>query len=191
MKSAKIDWTIYISVIIIIISIAAIGINITGHATDDATVNITITSTASINFTVDFVNFTDGNVNAGAIGATLDTEGTVTNGTWGATSSGFTLENIGNVNVSLNMTSDKNASVFLGGTNPTFKYKITEDEAGACEKNNASSYIDLNISGLIVCYPFVFHNGIDEVSVDIELFVPSDSNTGEQTATITAVATSI
>jgi hypothetical protein len=175
----------YFSILVIVVCLAFIGLKITGHATDTATVNVTITETAAINFTTDFVNFTDGSVTEGAVGATLDTEGTVTDGTWGATNTGLVLENIGNMNVTLSLKSDKNATQYLG-TGSSFKIKVTDKEAGACVGNAASDYTEITTQDLTVCTPLQSKDTADEIDVDIELYIPSASLTGSRTATITA-----
>lgn len=188
MKLSKTDMINYGAILVIVVSLASIGMQLTGFATvtDTAIVNVTIESSAAINFTVAFVDFGNGTVNGGQAGATLNTENSVTDGDWTPISSGLTLENIGNVNVTLGFSSDKDADAYLGGTNPTFKYKLTVDEAGACSDNGASSYTEINTTNFNVCTTFPFADAMDQVSIDIELYIPSDSKVGEQTATITA-----
>ena len=193
MKSSKDDLISYIAILVIIISLASIGMQITGNATvtDTAIVNVTVSSFAAINFTVDLVNFNSGSVNDGSAGATINTEGTVTNGTWGETLSGLTLENIGNVNVTLGLKSDKVAADYLGGTSPTFKYKVNDSagNSGACVNNAAETYTSFTTEDVTVCSPLQFGDSADEIEIDIELYIPSDSYTGEQTAIITATGT--
>lgn len=194
MKSSKIskqDWVSYISIIVIVVSLASIGMNLTGYATvtDTAVVNVTIDTSAAINFTTAFVDFGNGTVNGGESGANLSTENSVTGGSWSPISSGLVLENIGNTNVSIAFKSDKNADTYIGGTNPTFKYKITETESGSCAGNTASGYIEINTTDFTVCPIFPYSDSNDEISIDIELYIPSDSLVGEQTATITATGT--
>ncbi|MCK4996831.1 hypothetical protein KAS08_00875 [Candidatus Pacearchaeota archaeon] len=191
MKLSKNDMVNYGAILVIVVSLASIGMQLTGFATvqDTGIVNVTIDSAAAINFTIAFIDFGNGTVDAGPAGATLDTEGTVTDGNWDTVSANLTLENIGNENVSLNFSSDEDADTYLGGTNPTFKYKVTADESGACVDNTASSYIDMNTTSTEVCTTFPFADAMDQISIDIELYIPSDSFTGEQTATITATGT--
>jgi len=192
-KTSREDLVSYIAILVILVSLASIGVQMTGHAavTDTAVVNVTVSSSAAINFTTDFVNFNAGSVNNGSAGATIDTEGTVTEGTWGATSSGLTLENIGNVNVTLGLQADKTAQDYLGGSSPTFKYKVSDaaDNTGACVGNTASDYTSFTTENVDVCDPLQFNQSVDEIDIDIELYISSDSNVGEQTALITATGT--
>lgn len=193
MKFSKEDTISYVAILAIAISLGSIGIQFTGYATvtDTAVVNVTVSSSAAINFTVSFVDFNSGSVNDGSSGAILDTEGTVTDGTWGATSSGLTLENIGNVNVTLGLKADKVAADYLGGTSPTFKYKVTDasGNTGACVSNAATSYTEFTTSNVTACSPLIFDDATDEIDIDIQLYIPSDSSTGTQTVTITATGT--
>jgi len=193
MKFSKEDVISCIAILVIVASLVSIGMQFTGYAavTDTAVVNVTVSSSAAINFTTDTINFNSGAVNNGAAGATLNTEGTVTDGTWSATSSGLTLENIGNVNVSLGLKADKVAADYLGGTSPSFKYKVSDaaGETGACVNNTATSYTEFTTSNTTVCSPLQFNDSMDAIDINIQLYIPSDSNVGEQTATITATGT--
>ena len=181
----------YISIAVIAISLFFIGTELTGFATttDTGVVNVTVSSSAAINFTTNFIDFGAGVVDGGQTGATLNTENNVTQGNWTAISTPLVIENIGNVNVSLALRSDKTADTFLGGQSPTFKYKITDVETGSCQGNQAASYTDFTTSDTTVCNSFDSNDTIDTVDVDIELYIPSDSNTGTLTATITATGT--
>lgn len=188
MKLSKTDMINYSAILVIVVSLASIGMQLTGFATttDTAVVNVTIDTSAAINFTVDFVDFGSGAVTNGTIGALLDTESTADNGTWTPTATGFTLENIGNVNVTLGFYADKNASTYLGGSSPTFKFKVTDVEANSCQNPSAATYTEFLTTNITACSPLMFDDANDTIDLDIELFIPSDSFTGEQTATITA-----
>jgi len=85
-----------------------------------------------------------------------------------------------------------NADDYLGGTSPTFKYKVSDasGNTGACVSNAATSYTEFETTeGIVVCNPLQFDGSVDEIETDILLYIPSDSNTGAQTATITATGT--
>ncbi len=192
MSLSKRDMINYTAILVIVVSLASIGMQLTGFATvtDTGVVNVTVDTAAGINFTAAFIDFSNGTVNGGQAGATLDTENSATvNGSWGQTASGFILENIGNVNVSLGLQADKDAAAYLGGTSPTFKYKVSEDEAGSCASNNASSYKEFTTSNVGACPTFPFADAMDSIFVDIQLYIPSDSYTGNLTATVTATGT--
>ena len=94
------DWIARVSILVIIVSLAFIGVTLTGNATDAGTVNITIVSTAAINFTNQNVNFGAGAVDNLELIANLYTNNnSVSDGNWTSVPSGLVLRNIGNINV--------------------------------------------------------------------------------------------
>ena len=186
------DITGYIAIIIIVVSLFFIGMKITGYAVDTAVVNVTVTTSAAINFTTDFIDFGTGSVNASKAGATINTEGDVFNGTWAPLMTPLVLENIGNVNVSLALSSSENASELLQGTNPSFKVKVTDKsgETGACVTPGASDYTELTTVNLTVCDSLSFIDSMDEVDINVQFFIPYNT-VGSVTATITATGTPV
>ncbi|MDP2924969.1 MAG: hypothetical protein Q8N99_01210 [Nanoarchaeota archaeon] len=168
---------------------------LTGYApTDTGEINLTVETSANINFTTSNVNFGIGSVTSGT-NATIDTLGNVINGNWSATTGGFILENIGNTNLSLAIKSDKTAGQFIGGTNPGFYYNMTEKEAGACPSQNISfgSWQNINTTGdgTLVCDRFLYEINKDSLKIDIRLVIPSDAYTGNRSCYITATATTV
>lgn len=194
MESKKTDTTSivsYVAIIAIVVSLAFIGFKITGLATTDtATINVTITNFTAINFTTDFVDFGSGSIDAGESGATINTEGSVTSGSWTPVSTPLVLENIGNTNASINISSSKTATNFIGGDTPTFKIKVsdTSGNTGACQSNGAATYTEIGTSNITICDPLQFDSDVDEIDIDVELYIPSDA-TGSKTTTLTAYAT--
>jgi len=185
----------YLAIIVIVISLASLGLKLTGFATtpaETAGINVTISTVAAINFTTDFVDFGTGSVDTGQANATVNTEGVLIGGTGWAPANNLTLENIGNVNVSLALKSDKTAASFIGGTNPKFQFKVINDsEPASCVGGDAGSYTDFDTSDDTVCTNFPFEDDNDEVTIAIQLVIPSDSFSGGTplTATITATGT--
>lgn len=173
----------YAAIIVIVIALASIGMKFTGFATaeDTAVVNITISSSAAINFTTDFTSFGSGSVNTGEASATVSTDANTITGTWQNSTAKLVLENIGNVDVALGLKSDKVASDLLGGTSPEFKYKAS----GTCVK----SYTEFLTSEAAICTPFPFANANDSITFDIKMVIPSDAIPGSKTATVTAIGT--
>ena len=188
----KSNITMYISICAIVVSLFLIGVKMTGYATvnDQAVVNVTIISSAAINFTTDFIDFGAGIVNPGELGATLNTENSVTLGNWTPISSGLVLQNIGNVNVSLNFSTDKTPAQFLAGTNPLFQLKVTNTstDVGACTGTAGmlADYVNVSTTEVESCSLFEFNDTKDSIDVDVQIYIPSDSNTGEQTITVIA-----
>ena len=119
-------------VAIVAVSVAIVGVGITynyvnvfnnlltGFVVENGTVNVSIQTTASINITS--ANGTAGKMldwGAGAFSpgvnyVTLISNGTVIGGSWGNITEGFIVENIGNVNVTVQISSSSNAADFLG-----------------------------------------------------------------------------
>jgi len=180
----------YLSIAIILISLFFIGAKITGFAaTDSGIVNVTIATSASINFTTFVLDFGSGAVNVSEAGATINSEGTVTNGNWAPTSDQLVLENIGNVNVTLALKANKTANEFIGGDTPTFKAKVTNttDHTTSCAAGNFTGYTSITESDQIACSPLTF-SGNNSIDIDFELYIPNDA-VGEKTVGIVATGT--
>jgi len=170
---------------------------LTGYVTNVGYANLTIESAVNINFTTNSINWQSGRVNTGQINATLDTAaGTVTNGNWTAVSNGLVLENIGNVNASIEIKSGQTAAQFLGGTNPKYQWNFTNVESDSCTVAagvSLSSWYDTNTTdpGTDVCDVLGFDDAADTMRIDIKLVVPYNSNTGALGDIITATATTV
>ena len=171
---------------------------VTGHATETGTANLTIEAYASINFSTSVVNWGSGVINSSS-GAILDTKsGTVFNGNWTANSEGLVVENIGNVDVTLNFRAGKNANEFIGGTNPSYKWLFENKEGGSCINATDSSggwgnfsEVNLTSPGTKVCDIFYFRNDYDEIRIHFNLTLPIDTLPGVKGDTITATAIAI
>lgn len=183
-------------------TISDLSSKISGYATseDNATVNITIQATAAINFTTDNIAWGSGTVDISKLEANLSTSGagSVTDGNWTAVGQGLILENIGNINVSIELQSSQGtAAAFIGGTNPGYWWNITNSEAGSC--NNVTGFnlgqlYEAN-SSLTVCGSseggLGYLDVADSITIDIKLRIPYDSLTGARSDIITAVGTSV
>jgi hypothetical protein len=183
----------YISGLIILLSLISLGLTINGNAV--GTLNITVYKFVNINFTTNMVNFGNGAIDSGKPNATIDTLGNVINGNWTPTNNGFILENIGNVDVSLDLKSGKTAVQFLGGSDPLYQYNFTDKagETGSCTNGAFSkgTWINVNITGDRLCNPLKFIDTNDTIRIDLKLVIPADSLTGNLTDIFTAVATAI
>lgn len=184
----------YISIAVIVISLFFIGTELTGFATtnDTGVVNVTIGASAAISFTTSFLDFGSGAVTPGAV-AVLDSEGNVANGTWTPVEGELILENIGNVVVSLQLQTDKNASDFIGGSSSqVFEAKVANQtgNTGACTGTNTfSSYAPINQTLQDACAEaFNFDVNSDEIIIDFNMNIPDDA-TGTRTIEIKAVGT--
>ncbi|MEM2932748.1 MAG: hypothetical protein QW622_00850 [Candidatus Pacearchaeota archaeon] len=196
-RKGEISNNILAILLAVAIVIGLVGIflprQIGGKVTDTGTLSVTITGYTAINFTDDVINWGSGWVTEGYSSCTLDTEGT--NGadctSFTTQNNGFTIENIGNTNVTLQLATGKNATVLLGGTNPSYQYKMTVNEPNACIGITPTTYTDVNATspGTTVCNPLQFVDSSDAVDVDVRIVIPSDALPGARSDTFTATAT--
>lgn len=190
------DIIIYVSLILIVFSLFFIGFSMTGKVvdTDSAIVNVTISSTTAINFTTNLLNLGSGTVNVGSAAATIDSDGNVAGGTgWGNTGN-LTLENIGNTNVSLDISFGKSAAEYIGGTSPEYYFKFNNKEAGSCTPasgKSLDSWIATTKTNTTICSSFSFEDNKDEINIGIKLVIPSDSIAGTRSDVVTATATTV
>jgi len=183
----------YISITVIAISLFFIGTELTGFATvnDTGVVNVTIETSAALNFSTALLDFGSGAVTGGAAGATLTSvgAGSTTDGTWTVQAGQLVLENIGNVNVSLNLTSNKTVADFIGGTSPTFKAVVTDNETGSCNGTQSfSTLADISTTQQIACDILGFADTADTINIDFEIYIPNNA-LGAKTVGIVATGT--
>lgn len=180
------------------LSVAQFSTILSGFATSTGQLNLTVESAAVINFTTNFINWGSGRVTEGQTSAQLTTLETnnVSNGNWTLqTAGGLRIENIGNVNVTLNLSAGKTPAQFIGGTNPGYQWNVTNLEAGSCLNASAGSgalnlsvFLDTTTTQFAFCRIFQFVNSNDSIRIDINLTIPYNSLTGALTDTITATA---
>lgn len=198
----------FFAIFVFIISIFSVGIfylsaktlfsTISGYATSTGEANLTVESAVIINFTTSQINWGSGRVNSGQSYATLNTFPTnnVTNGNWTLQNSGgLRIENIGNVNVTLNLSGTKTAAQMIGGTSPTYRWNVSMPELGSCTNATGGSaalqlntFNVVNTSTALYCPYFQFLDSMDVIRIDFNLTIPSDSFTGALGDTITAIA---
>jgi len=189
-----------VSVVFTLYSLSNLFSKISGYATTTVygEVNITVESYGNINFTTATNNFGSGRVSSGVTSASLSTvgSGTVTGGNWTATT-GLRLANIGNVNVTLNLSANQSAANWLGGTSPVFKWNISSVEASSCVNStinsetglNTNAFFDVNTTTTVFCSRFNYLDASDSIRIDFNLTIPSDSRTGASLSNlITATA---
>lgn len=176
-----------VAILAVVVAFVSVGLTysslsfFTGRATEDATVNVTVTSSADINFTTENINFGAGTVDAGKEYAIVASNNTVTDGGWTPIDQGLVVENIGNVNVTFNVTFGKTAAEFIGGTDPVYQFMVSENEEGSCIVTGGfelDTFTATSTSPIDVCNPFPKTDTSDELRFDIYLKIPSDSLTG-------------
>ena len=171
---------------------------ITGYASSGY-VNVTVDTQITINMTTDTVNWGAGTIDPGQDNATLKTNNggtaSVTGGNWsdepGPTA--LVVANIGSVNASLTLKTEKNATTFFaGGTlNSEYMWNITNKDAGSCnggtEVLNAWRNVNKTVAGKF-CSQFGFFPA-NEIYINLLLTIPKDTtSTGLQSDTITVTA---
>lgn len=186
---------------------------LTAAATSSAsgTSYVNITSATSITNDVSSVDFGQGYVDSSGTNCTTDSRGNVTsNGAYcigfNTVTQGFLIENTGNVNVSVNMTCTGNctAAQFIGGSNPTFRFSVQNNdlraidaEIGALDTQPScdaakfgagllytgiTTWTDVSTSNVGLCgqdhagnYTLDFTDSQDAFAVDIAISIPVDA----------------
>ena len=194
----------FLLVIAIGISIVGVGYTVTrlnkigfltGFATTDTGfVNITLGTNVSVTATTDTIDFGSGYLDPTYDWVVLTTEdGTTVPTNWSNTTVyspvPLVLANDGNINITLNFSSDKAADAFIGGDGPYFKYASADKDAGACGSGLVTTYTDVVAATQWVCTNMGSASGQDEVYVNVSIKVPSGVTSGAKAATLSFTAT--
>jgi hypothetical protein len=181
--------------------------------------NLTVEILNEVNFSVRAISWGSGRVDQEVTAASLTTSNftgipNVTGGNWTLddnpgiagfqSTGGMRIENIGNVNVTINFTVAYNASIWIGGTNPITEWNLSVLEANSClnvtatlNSNNVPNmlfeYYEANTTpvGRLGCSVFPFESARDTLRLDFNITVPENSLTGARGNVITAVASAI
>jgi hypothetical protein len=192
------------NVSITLMKVADFNEKITGLASDAGYVNISVETEISVNMSRDTVNWGSGLINGTGedrFNATLKTAqetATVERGNWSHGSvKGLILQNLGNINASINLTAANDADDLFGSAegsgsdNQRYRWNMTNKDAGSCSggSEGLSTWNDVNKSSANFCGQFNYGDNENEVYIDIWLTVPYDAqNTGAQSDTITVTA---
>ena len=181
---------VIVTLLTLVVTINKFGV--TGKATDTATANFTISSQASISFITNIVNWGTGTVEELAEYCTLDTEGNVANGVgFTSVNQGLTLQNDGNVNITVNLTSSKDADSFIGGKNPLFQWMVHNNESNSCLTGlTPTSYTTVTTTATTVCTNMSYNDSSDTIDIDLKVQVPEDA-IGTKGCVITATGTAL
>jgi len=172
---------------------------ITGFGTEGY-VNITLSNFTNINVTATDCDFGSGYVQAGQTSAELSSNGT--NNSWQGpqTADSMNIQNDGNRDVQLNVSSGKNAATFFGGgTSPSVKVWSYEGYligSGGCDDAGLVSYpgTEMDTTEITICANLTAGTGSiedDMVHAGCYLIVPNDSPTGAKTDTWTFTGTAL
>jgi hypothetical protein len=163
---------------------------ITGNAGNTGTLAGELGTTTAINFTNDTINFGTISVPGLAPSCEVDTESNTNCSGATAPANGFVVENTGNQDVNLTLATGKNAASLLGGTLPSYKWKVSDKEAGSC-KDAANAYVSVSTTTTQVCSNFSAYSTRDELNIDVLLVIGSDVSPGAKTDTFTGTATAL
>ncbi len=165
---------------------------LTGFATDTGTANLTIASAASVSFITDNIDWGYGKVDEAPASAWMDSEGNVVDGNWTAVAQGLTIRNDGNINVTLNLSASNDADGFIGGTSPSYNWKVSNNESDACQLTiNISTDTSAGTTHQVACDNFGYVDVADALDIDVNVTVPEDASSGAKGSIITATATAI
>lgn len=103
---------------------------------------------------------------------------------------GFLVENQGNINVSITVSSDKDAASFIGGSSPLFQMFGAENKISSCPGINATAQ-DLGASAITVCPSLAFLDSQDTIWAYVLVKIGSDSPPQANTATLTFTSTQV
>jgi len=161
---------------------------LTGFATENGTVNVSITSLASINIThaegvsgSKNINFSAGSISDPSF-AYLYTNGTQRGSTgFAVPSEGFRIKNIGNQNVSLSVSFSKSADTFYGTGGGDLYYNLTSmatsgDSCFSWQGGVENTYVAFTTTPTAACTNFLSDDASanrDTLKMDIGLKVPS------------------
>lgn len=167
------------------------------------TVTVSIVENAEVTFTTSGIDYGGGFIPTGDGAETIDTEAgpaSTPNGHWNrdfnlpntgdggdGLTGGFVMENTGNTNVEIKVSGSATAASFIGGTAPSFQYKVKEDPAAllACPVVNQVAgvfgiYQDVltAVPGVLVCDRFLYDNtGPDSLLMEIRMVIPENADT--------------
>jgi len=190
-----------VNISVMLVNVSNMKKTMTGLATSTGEVNLTVETEISVNMSRDIINWGSGVVDPGQVNATLFTAeetADVSNGNWSTTNvKGMFLQNLGNINFSLNLTSDTDAAGLFGSLtsiNELFMINVSNKDAGSCSNgtNTISTWYDVSTvaGGENYCGQLDYHSGSNSVYIDVMLDVPYDATnvSTELAATITATA---
>jgi hypothetical protein len=171
---------------------------ITGYGTEGY-LNVTITNYSAINLTATDCDFGSGYVLSNASSAKLASNGTVEDWNGAGTGTSMRIQNDGNKNVSVNVSSGKTAATFFGGgTSPSVKV-WSFNNTGIDETGCWSGWVDytgteMDTSQITICTNLVTGSGVsgdDIMYAGCYLSVPNDAPTGAKTDVWTFTGTTL
>jgi hypothetical protein len=165
--------------------------NVSGTGSNSGNVSINLTEEVSILVKYN-IAYGEGLVDSDKSSAMLDSSSTnAVNGTWTYTPQYLYIENDGTVNISVNVTSSKNAASFLGGTSSEFKARGIGTESGACAGTLQTTPFEISTASQSICSLLKFGLFSDSFNVSTRLLIPSDAPSGYKESVLTFTATKV
>lgn len=157
-------------------------------------VNVSVMQTAMLNVSQPFSDFGVGYVEMGKPGAVLVTDDIALNWTVVGNAPSklkLRLDNIGNVNLSVSVISDKNAVNFVGGgSSPSLSFGTVVYNS-SCTGTAPGGWIELREENGLgnntrnVCSQLQFLNNQNQMALNIRVYIPYNAPIGNKTATLT------
>lgn len=196
------------------------GPSFTGFAVSpNATAQVTLESFSSIKFSQSSINFGTGSVNSttGINNCSLTTvdgpgwENSAACAAFSPVTNGFTIENDGNANLTVELISNQSAAQFIGST-ALFLWNVTLNESNSCVNitgarasvypNTSDACLGVEAGGACgsifesvstsyktICPSLLYDNAKDSLNVDINITIPYDAPTGAKLAGFTVRGT--
>lgn len=186
---------------------------ITGFQISNQTGNITLSipQNVQVEFNPAIINWSNGSVYSNETAARLMTtnnidiqvmNGTWVNGTNQGRGTGLVLRNVGNINVSINLTTGKNKTTFflpidISDLRAVYLWNISNNNSNIRTCGAAAQYSSFNLftpvnttdkGSQFVCRNLSYLSGENMLRIDILLHVPQGVERKEYTDTITAQA---
>ena len=169
-------------------------------APEQAEVKLEISSLVQVNFTTDTIDWGSGYVKAGYDFCVLNSYDAAIGdncSSFTPQTAGLVLENIGNRNVTLNITMQKNADDFIGGGSPVCQWNVSELESGSAPglELTPGDWQSCSTTDVVVCNStgggFLAGDSTDTLNFDVLVQIPSDAAPGTKTNVMTASAAQI
>ena len=177
----------------LIITLDKVG-KLTGYAAaESGTANLTILSDINLNFTLNMINWSSGNVLSPNTWAYLNSEGVMTNNqSFSNVTNGLRLESLSSTDIAVNLSSTLSAFNFLDGGQArvpasSFQWKMSNFEPTSCEGTLfPSSYQEVSTSPTTICTDFNFEPTTDVLEIDLAVNISWLAPSGIKGAVITA-----
>jgi hypothetical protein len=195
-----------VNVSVTMIKFSSLGQSITGFAAQTGYVNITVNSVLALNISRTTIDWGPGIMNASscaqvnlttvADAATILPAGC---GNWSSTNAkSIIFSNIGNLNVSIALTSNASAHDLFGAAviaEELYQWNLSNRDANACGWINRTAYNTSNFynvsktNAVTICNQLGYTNGVNTMQIDVRLGVPESMEVtkfgSQQMSTIT------